>query len=519
MGRKKREMPIGSKTKLIEVKFESKKEKEAALNAVLSDDASPNEFLSARETKRILFREYAIDAIIQDRKDGENKKRLKADDKDAFLKLTRAYLEGKTIFENREDGRRLGIENTCVLPKAELIDKTLNRIWGIQCFDKDVLITREPDASRVELDDELRIMEDFRQGKFLVGELVSGVFEGDEMGGYLRVNRFYTSADDAFIPRGIVNGMKLCNGDFLEARVTRDERLYFNCVHWIDKINNVKVGYDAFEEALEKSRNVKLATPKNRIIFSQESCNGLPVLVDAYAPSCLGQTVLVSSQGKLKFAHHAAELASAAKNSFKIDEVILFAPNETEFEFGKIGNECPDAYGSSVAGNNTNEKIAKRMCDYAYRRAESGFNTVVVLADLDAAAPTVVAAKALLNCARQISGGGSCTIVAFTDIDRDPNRYYEIRRMVSSELRLLARPFYGDFVVDSANCANDCAHIMTDKERSAVKSLKLYIDKAGDEAAQKVVMGFGTYRDFIGGMGSASYKLTRKQHSMVLTAE
>ena len=111
MGRKKRILPIGSKTKLIEVKFESKNEKEAAFKAALDGGTAggKGETLSKREIRRILFREYAIDAIIQDRRDGDIKKRLKEEDKDTFIQLTRAYLEGKTIFENREDARRLGV--------------------------------------------------------------------------------------------------------------------------------------------------------------------------------------------------------------------------------------------------------------------------------------------------------------------------------------------------------------------------------------------------------------------------
>lgn len=521
MGRKKRILPIGSKTKLIEVKFESKNEKEAAFKAALDGGAAggKGETLSKREIRRILFREYAIDAIIQDRRDGDIKKRLKEEDKDTFIQLTRAYLEGKTIFENREDARRLGVENACAYPKGALVDETINRIWGIQCFDKDVLITREPDITKVTLQDEFRIMENFRKGKFLVGELVSGVFEGDEMGGYLRVNRFRASADDAFIPRGVVNKMGLKSGDVLEARITRDEVLFFNCVHWIDKVNQVKVGYETFAEDLEMSRNVKLATPRNRVIFACEEYNGLPVLMDAYAPACLGQSVLVSIRGKLNYARHATELAESLRKSLKVDEVITFAPNENEFNSEKLAAECSDTIVSSPTYSNTNDKIAKRMCDYAYRRAESGYNTVVVLADLDEAAPTTEEAKELLDCSRQISGGGSCTIVAFADIDRENDRYYEIRRMVSSELRLVARPFYGDFVVDSMNCANECAHAMNEKERGAVKSLKLYIDKTDDETAQKVVMEFGTYRAFVEGMSTASYKLTRKQHAMSLKAE
>ena len=133
MGRKKRILPIGSKTKLIEVKFESKNEKEAAFKAALDGGAAggKGETLSKREIRRILFREYAIDAIIQDRRDGDIKKRLKEEDKDTFIQLTRAYLEGKTIFENREDARRLGVENACAYPKGALVEETINRIWGI----------------------------------------------------------------------------------------------------------------------------------------------------------------------------------------------------------------------------------------------------------------------------------------------------------------------------------------------------------------------------------------------------
>jgi len=426
-------MPISSKTKLVEVKFETRKAKEAAIQAALKGEKVDGKMLvlSARETKRILFREYAIDTIIQDRKDAAHKRNLKPEDREQFMMLTGAYLEGKNIAENRDDAKRLGVENVGTMTKDELIGEVLSKIWGFQIFSDEFVITREPDLEKVDEEDEIRAAEQFRSGKLVAGELISGLFEGDEMGGYIRVKKFYSSADDAYVPRAVVNTLKLEEGDYLEARIHYDEKLCFNVTHWVDKVNGEKVGYDNFAENLAASHRQELATPKNRIVFGREQ-GGVPLLMDVFAPVCLGQAVIVSSRGRLNFARHALTLAEAAKKSLKADEVLTFIPNESDFSYQKIGK--PDGIlTSSETSHNTNAEIARRMCAYAQKRAEYGYNVLVILGDLDSAASTGEEAKALLRRARQISGGGSATIIAFCDMDRENDMYYEVRRMAACD--------------------------------------------------------------------------------------
>jgi len=60
---------------------------------------------------------------------------------------------------------------------------------------------------------------------------------------------------------------------------------------------------------------------------------------------------------------------------------------------------------------------------------------------------------------------------------------------------------------------------MTARERAAYRSLQLYVDRAGDEMTQALVLDFENYRDFIGCMGHAAIQFGRRRRRFSLIPE
>ena len=452
---------------------------------------------------QISFRDCTINEILKDRESGKQK-RLKKGDEDKFRKLSRYYFESRSIGENRDDGRRIGIDSPCAYPKAELIDKIMDTVWGLQYFGEHVDAVVEPSIDRINEDAELDILEVFGRGKFVIGELVTGIFDGDECGGVLHVDKFNGNARDAAVIRGIVNSYGLKSGDILSARMHYDKKLSFFCVHYVDEINGVKT--ETFEKLKPTKKNPYVEPPAPvvkprigavRFGFSGSPRLGLAAHIDAFSPVLMGQAALVSASGKMDFADKAASLAKIAEGSGTFDETLLYITGENEETIKKTKKIFPGltTIGKSIHDND--RVMVRRMCDYAVRRAECGQHIMLIVEDLDAVSETACDAARLLESARRTETGGSVTVVVFADIDSTLSKYYIVRRLASAELRVVSRPFFSDYVVDALNCSSDAAEAFTEEEKLADEALKKTVRENGSEAAMKVVDDCGSYPKFV----------------------
>ena len=449
--------------------------------------------------RTLLFKDCTIEAIFKDREAGKQK-RLKKEDEAKFRRLARFYFESKPIAENREDGKRIGIDAVSAYTKEELINQIMNTIWGMQCFGDEVELIVYPNIGSINEKAELDILENYYRGKFVVGNMVTGTFEGDEEGGILHVDNFTSSMEDAAIVRGIVNDLGLRSGDVIKARTYYDKNLHFNCVHYIDTVNGIDVEKENFKEKLAALRETEKIEPIERFVFSEKGGGKLAICLDAFAPIDLGQTALVVSSGRTSFPEYAAQLAAIVDASDKVDEVVLCVSGENIETTEKARSIFPKAVVVDETIPDKADSVMKRICDYATRRAECGVNVVVIASNLDDMAQDAEEAKTIVRTAGKYDRRGSVSVVAFVDCDNKSSRYYDVRQAASAELRIVSRPFYGDYVVNAENCFGNAAEKFTGAEKKARDMLKKLARVSGSEYATNEVAEYENYEKFVGGM-------------------
>lgn len=449
--------------------------------------------------RTLLFKDCTIEAIFKDREAGKQK-RLKKEDEAKFRRLARFYFESKPIAENREDGKRIGIDAVSAYTKEELINQIMNTIWGMQCFGDEVELLVYPNIGSINEKAELDILENYHRGKFVVGNMVTGTFEGDEEGGILHADKFTSSMNDAAIVRGIVNELGLKNGDVIKARTYYDKNLHFNCVHYIDTINGIDIENEKFRENLAALRDTEKIATTDRFFFSENGGSKFAVCLDAFAPINFGQAELIVASGKMNFSEYAARIAAIVDAMENVDEVLLCVPGENIETAEKARSIYPGVVVVDETVSDKADSVMKRMCDYATRRAECGVNVVVIAGNLDDVAKDAEEAKAIVRTAGRYDRRGSVSVIAFVDYDNKNGRYYDVRRAASAELRIVSRPFYGDYVIDAENCYSSTAEKFTGAEKKARDMLKKLARVSGAEQATSEVAEYDNYEKFVGGM-------------------
>ncbi len=441
--------------------------------------------------KNVPFREYILRELV---KDGETRTELKETDKQRFADLGIPYLDKCNISTLRRIADTVCVKSPTIMPKEDLINYILDGIWGIQYFVDNAYPVFPANVRDLSAIDEIELVRDCNRSEFLFGAPVEGMFEGSELGGILRQNRFTAANHDPGVIRALVNRYGLKNGDMVKGSMHYVKKAQCYCLHEITEINGVAASSYVHPAVSVVSKRVP--TDK-KFILSERINETLLRFVDVLTPLSLGSGLLISTSGSFDAGVYLTPLCNAVANFNEFDEVIALA-------FG--GAQAPEVDPllavkcSNVVIDNLDEEgiVAERVINYAYTKAESGKNVAVIVNDLDRLpAPFTDFAHRFLSKAGRYSSGGSLTVIAFGDRDNMTGNYHYAKSSATSELKLNHRPFLGDFTVDLfGSFAQPCLDF-TERERIAKNNFRTIAERDGEQAALDILYKSKSYDGFI----------------------
>lgn len=454
-----------------------------------------------KSLRKLSFKDSTIEEILGE----ENKSGLSLSDEADFKRLGRGYFEVHNLPELREIAKNIGVASPCTYSKSDLVDRMMDLLWGLQYFSEEGAPLSDPDVKKLSPEDELKLLEDFKHGDYVLGSFVEGVFDGDESGGALRVNRFVKSVEDVGVIRRLINLYGLKSGDVVSGRARYVKNAGFFCLHYIDSVNGVKTDSSVFAAARDKQTCDEKIKPYQRILPSSGSDSGLLKLMDVFTPSALGQSVVISCSGKFSYSENAAKLTSSLQKITKVDEILFLCLGVSAETKQKLSSVFPSAVFTGAGDGDEDEKIVKRVRDYASAQAKCGKNVVVVLNNIDRACSlSMDGAEKLVDSAAQFATGGSFTLFAFADRDNTVGAYYRVKNLVSAELCLTSRAFYGDFNVELSRCFSNSGINFTAKEQAAFVKLRNIAVTVSESAALKTVLDCDGYEDVINKLSAES---------------
>ncbi len=455
-----------------------------------------------KSLRKLSFKDSTIEEIL-----GENSRNeLKRSDEAALKRMGRGYFDVHNLAELRVMAKNMGVKSPCTHSKTVLIDKIMDIIWGLQYFDDDKLPLVDADVKKLLPDDEMKLLEDNNHGDYVLGRFVEGVFEGDESGGVLRLNRFVKNIEDVGVIRRFVNLYGIKSGDVVSGRARYVENAGFFCMHYVDAINGVRIDSALFGKMAEKRGDTAVLQPYQRLMLSAGSSSPLLKLIDVFTPVALGQCVIVSSSGKFNFAEGAAAVAASLERSVKVDETIVLCLGESLDNYERLGGVMAGAVFTRPGNAAEDAAVVARARDYAASQARCGKNIVVLLNNIECAGGDCDSAARLADAARQYGHGGSVTVIAFADRDVATGQYYRIKNYISAELFLTARAFYDDFRIELSRCYSRSGASFTRREKAAFGRLKEIAIKEGEPAAVGAVTAGGSYDDVIEKLSSGGEK-------------
>lgn len=454
-----------------------------------------------KSLRKLSFKDSTIEEILGE----ENKSGLSLSDEADFKRLGRGYFEVHNLPELREIAKNMGVASPCTYSKSDLVDRMMDLLWGLQYFSEEGAPLFYPDVKKLSPEDELKLLEDFKHGDYVLGRFVEGVFDGDEAGGALRVNRFVKSVEDVGVIRRLINLYRLKSGDVVKGRARYVKNAGFFCLHYIDSVNGVKTDSSVFTAAREKQACDDKIRPYQRILTSAGSDSDLLKLMDVFTPTALGQSVMISCSGKFAYSENAAKLTSSLYKMTKVDETVFLCLGVPAELRQKLSAVYPTAVFTGAGEGKEDERIVCRVRDYAVSQAKCGKNVAVVLNNLDkACACDGDGAERLIDSAGQFATGGSFTLFAFADRDNTVGAYYRVKNLVSAEFCLTARAFYGDFNVELSRCFSNSGVNFTAREQFAFEKLRKTAVDSSEAEALKTVLDCDGYEDVINKLSAES---------------
>lgn len=461
-----------------------------------------NDKTEFKSLRKLSFKDSTIEEILSE----NGRSELKRSDEEALKRMGRGYFDVHNLAELRVMAKNMGVKSPCTHSKTVLIDKIMDIIWGLQYFDDDKLPLLDADVKKLSPDDEMKLLEDNNRGDYVLGRFVEGVFEGDETGGVLRLNRFVKNIEDVGVIRRFVNIYGIKSGDIVSGRARYVESAGFFCMHYVDAINGVRIDSALFEKLSEKRSDTAVLQPYQRLMLSAGSSYPLLKLIDVFTPVVLGQCVIVSSSGKFNFAEGTAAVAASLERSVKVDETVVLCLGESSDNYERLSEVMAGAVFTRSGNSAEDAAIVARARDYAAAQARCGKNIVVLLNNIECAGGDYDSAARLADAARQYEHGGSVTVIAFADRDLATGQYYRIKNYVSAELFLTSRAFYNDFRIELSCCYSRSGATFTRREKAAFGKLKEIAVEEGEAAAVGAALVGSTYDDVIESLSSGEEK-------------
>ncbi len=255
-------------------------------------------------------------------------------------------------------------------------------------------------------------------------EPVRGVLEVTRQRyGFLRVSGLAPADGDVYVSAAQVRRCELRNGDEVSgpAREPRRGERHPALVH-VDTVN----GEEPLAEVRPDFDDLAPIQPERRIPLEPDGDDVLLRAVDLLTPLAFGQRVLVRAAPRSGRTTLLRSIAGAAAR-VEPAKVIVVLIDERPEEATAWREALPVAeFAIATADLAPAEQVrtAELAVDRARRLAEGGIDTVLIcdsLTRLAIAAGDVAEAKRVFGSGRNLSGGGSLTVIATAFADSDPD--------------------------------------------------------------------------------------------------
>lgn len=425
------------------------------------------------------FRDNALLGIGKDGEVGE----IDITDEAGIKRFSRGYFEKYTFEDLRAGGWSMGVCLSNANGKEAYIDRLADALWGVQFFSDEAVPLARPDLSKLTPEQELGVVEEVVRGKVNLGKRVTGVFEGDYTGGYLRTKGFARSMTDVVVVRKLVNEYALMNGDMIEGRVCFVQDAGFFCLSCIEKIN----GNPAVRAEMNRSeyRAMPARTEPVDALTLTPVAMGDEIVksVDLCAPLIAGKTMLISQAGRFEAEDILTEMGNALERTGDFAEVFVLSFGDRAEITARIAEKFKNAV-CPIHGE-TNAVLLRRVSDYAMRRAESGQKIAVILGDADSVGNDEEALR-LASSAAAYENGGSLTPIILCDRNNAAGLYHRLRRLATSELAFDRDPLRHTLTVNMEDSYYDFPSGL-DKARKAVIFRLADLGEAAGELISRAV--------------------------------
>ncbi|MBO5223645.1 MAG: hypothetical protein J6C23_03945 [Clostridia bacterium] len=430
------------------------------------------------------------------RKDGAVRE-LVASDEQEFKKLSRRYFERRNVYDNRVLAQRIGVESATTLPKQDLVDKLLDKVWGVQYFSDESKPLRVIEIGKIDADVELKLLEDVKKGDVIIGEKCEGMFEAKLEGGVLwRTDSDFESTDtDIYVLRNLVGEFRLRDGDRIVGRMRYVEELGYYCMFHIDELNGIPV-YDGERP----ETNVVPVVPYEKLPMSgnDKIITGLQL----FAPVCYGQFGVVTTNGRMNFADQAIKIFDAINQEDAYRFLFLLEEKEYVIEKAK---EKYEEQKKNVCCSALGEKKTKhllRLLQFASAQARgNGSKFVVIVSDLDMLDKTegedMITVTGLASYAGAYSNGGSVTVIAIAGTYSPLSAYHTVRNRMDFELALKSNLSISQNVIDILSSYSFSNREVSRAEAVAIAKLQQFAVTEGNSAVEKRLSGYADADEII----------------------
>ncbi|MBE5732167.1 MAG: hypothetical protein E7353_03930 [Clostridiales bacterium] len=429
------------------------------------------------------------------KRDSEIKDLTRTDEVE-FKKLSRRYFENKNVYDNRVLAQRIGVESATTLPKQELIEKLLDKVWGVQYFSSGYTTLREIEIGKMDADTELTLLEDVKKGDVIIGEECSGVFEARDEGGVLWDIDEHTNCivETAYVVRNLVGELALKDGDFIKGRMRYVDSVGYCCVFHIDEIDGVLIGDNKRPTSIV--RHVSPSEP-----LEIEGNDRIIMGLQLFAPVCYGQFGVVSTNGRMDFCDQAVKIYKALNK--KVLTPYLFVLEEKEYVLNKLEQDLGEeknVYWSGMGKKCTD--VMHKILQYASAQARSnGSKHVIVINDLDMLDKEekngLLTAFDVASYAGAYSNGGSVTVIALAGTFSPISAYHSVRNRIDFELALKSNLSVSKNVIDMLSSYSFSDREVTKEETVALAKLQQLAVTEGGSAVERRLLGFASAKEII----------------------
>lgn len=367
-----------------------------------------------------------------------------------FIKFTKELLEVQHLSKLREIGRQIGLKRPAAKKKEELV----SGILAIQNGDiKPVDVSNKGAPLKIVIDVSEFYAEtpeySEKEREFLLrdsGKIqddkeayeIEGVLEQNPAGyGFLRVNNYENSKDDAYVSSINIRKYKLRRGDKIKAKVKMVRENDLAALQEVISINDLEP--ELFQRRLNFDDLLPCYPTERLRLESGEFAEPAIRCIDLFAPLGMGQRGLIVAPPKTGKTTLLKMIAQSIENNYKDVKLIVLLIDERPEEVTDIKRSVKGEVVFSTFDENPEHHVraAELVINRAKRLVEVGSNVVILLdsitrlaraynATVESSGRTLSGGldpvalqgpKRFFGAARNIEEGGSLTILSTALID------------------------------------------------------------------------------------------------------